>query len=454
MRRKILISLLSIFLIGVYGLVYGEVEVKKATISFLKGTVKVQKKDEKTFSIAKLGMVVTEGDRIETAEGARVELKLETGSIVRIGENTSIVLEELKEDKDAMKETSNVKVLFGRIWMNVKKSFGKKQESQIITPKVTAAVKGTTYRADVSVDGETNVNVYDGSVSVSRGSQEVILTKLERISSKDLTKGAFDEIDDEKDEWVRWNKSRDKLRVVIVFTETKGGQKAVVPISETVMIEAFLNNYLFSVVDQSQLEKIRESEKLKAALKGDNAAAAVAGLEYGADIIIVGEATTDIYKGEELAGMVSATSNLVARIVRTDTAQILAAKREVDRKPDLTADAAAAATLGNAAKKMSAYFIDEIVKKWKEEAKKGATYDILVTNVTFEKLNVIQQTLASIADKNQVDKLYFVANRALLNMSFIGDSATLAEKISTLEFKGFKVDVVGLTAYKVELEVR
>jgi len=136
MRRKILISLLSIFLIGVYGLVYGEVEVKKATISFLKGTVKVQKKDEKTFSIAKLGMVVTEGDRIETAEGARVELKLETGSIVRIGENTSIVLEELKEDKDAMKETSNVKVLFGRIWMNVKKSFGKNKKVRLLLQKL------------------------------------------------------------------------------------------------------------------------------------------------------------------------------------------------------------------------------------------------------------------------------------------------------------------------------
>ncbi|MFH1823884.1 MAG: FecR family protein [Candidatus Firestonebacteria bacterium] len=453
MKKSIVMVLVSIFLLGVGYVVEADVA-KKATVSFLKGSVKIQKKGEKTFTLAKLSDALTEGDRIETGESAKIELKLETGSIVRIGESTSIVLEEIKVDKNTMTETSTMKVLFGRIWMNVKKTVGKKQESRIVTPKVTAAVKGTTYRADVSVDGETNVNVYDGTVNVSKEGQEVILSKLEKLSSKDLTKNPFDEIDDEKDEWVRWNKSRDKLRVVIVWTETKGGQKATIPVSETSMIETFLNNYLFSVVDQSQLEKIRESEKLKSALKGNDAAAAMAGLEYGADLIIVGEATTDIYRGEEMAGMVSATSNLVARIVRTDTAQVLAAKRETDRKPDITADAAASTTLDNAAKKMSAYFIDEIVRKWKEETRKGAIYDILVTNVTFEKLNIIQQTLAAVADKNQVDKLYFVVNRALLNMSFIGDSATLAGKISTLEFKGFKVEVVGLTAYKVELEVK
>ena len=415
---------------------------------------KIQKNKTKTSLKAKLGVALSEGDKVETGEGSRIELKLYDGSIIRIGENSSMVFEELKEDAGTMTDVSTIKVLFGRIWLNVKKTIGRKQESKIVTPKVTAAVKGTAYRSDVDKEGETNVNVYDGTVNVSKEGQEVTLSKLEQVTSKDLTKNPFDEAGDERDEWVRWNKSRDKLRVAMIFTETKGGAKMTVPTSEITMAEAFLGNYLFSVVDQAQIDKIREGEKLKAALKGDAAAAAAAGLEIGADMVVIGEATTDAIDSGLAGGMITGTANLVAKVIKTDTAEILGVGREPDRKVDLSGDTAVSLALVSTSKKLSAKLIDDIVKKWKEEARKGGTYDISVTNVTFEKLNVLQQVLATIADKNNVEKLAFTSTRALLNMAYVGDSATLAGKIAELEFKGFKVEVVGMTAYKVELEIK
>ncbi len=173
----------------------------KAVISFLKGQAGIIKKDASGPVTAKLSAQLSAGDRIETGAGTRAEIKLEDGSTVRMSENTSIRLDEMSSDKDAGKDRSAINVFVGRIWMNIKKSLG--QESRIITPKVIAAVKGTTYRADVSTEGETKVNVYDGTVEISKaGSDPVLLSKLEMITSKELTKSGFDEQSDEREDWV------------------------------------------------------------------------------------------------------------------------------------------------------------------------------------------------------------------------------------------------------------
>jgi hypothetical protein len=436
------------------GLVIAEdnVTVKKAVVSYLKGIAKITKKGTKEASVLKLGFALNEGDRIDTGEASRLELKLEDGSIIRVSENSSIVIEVMKENKEEKVESSTVNIFLGRVWMNVKKGIGKKQESRIVTPKVTAAVKGTSYRVDVNKNGETSVSVYDGTVAVGKDSKEVMLTKLETLSSKDLTKNPFDERDDEKDEWVRWNKSRDKLRVMIVVTETADGVKSSLPISETSMIELFLNNYLFSVVDQAQLKEIRESEKLKAALKGDAAAAAAAGLEFGADMAIICEAKTRSISVMDT--MYSGLADMNGKVVRTDTADVITARLSDQRQPDIAPETANTKALNLAAKKLGNVLIEDIVKKWKDETKKGAAFNISVTNVNFEKLNKLQNVLATIQGAKNPDKLYFVANRALLSMQFVGDSASLSEKIAVLDFKDFKVDVVGMTAYKIELEIK
>ena len=92
--------------------------------SFLKGSAKIIKKGENSSVPAKLSLELAAGDRIETVAGARAEIKLEDGSTVRIGENTSIVLDEMSGDRDTGKDKSSIKVSFGRIWMQVRKSLG------------------------------------------------------------------------------------------------------------------------------------------------------------------------------------------------------------------------------------------------------------------------------------------------------------------------------------------
>ncbi len=427
----------------------------KAVISFLKGQAGIIKKDASGPVTAKLSAQLSAGDRIETGAGTRAEIKLEDGSTVRMSENTSIRLDEMSSDKDAGKDRSAINVFVGRIWMNIKKSLG--QESRIITPKVIAAVKGTTYRADVSTEGETKVNVYDGTVEISKaGSDPVLLSKLEMITSKELTKSGFDEQSDEREDWVKWNKSRDKLRVMIVAAEKKNKELTAVPVSESTLIELFNNNYLFSVVDQTQVANIRQSERVKAAIKGDAASAAAAGLEFGADIAIVVDTSTGFFSDKEiLAGMISASTNISGKIYRTDDAIVISAGNQPSRKVGITEDSAAAAAIKDAATKLGQKFIGDIVKKWKEEARKGGVLTVTCSNLSdFNKAKELEKALAGISGAKNVTQYYFSGKRALYAVQFTGASGALAEEVGSFTLGGKSVDVVGVTAYRIELEAR
>lgn len=433
-----------------------EIQKRKAVISFLKGNAKVTTVS-KDIKKASLSMVIYEGDIIDTSDNTKVEIKLDDGSIVRISSNTSMVLSNFRED-ESKRETS-IRVILGRIWLNVIKIFGKESKFKIETPVVIAAVKGTVYRADIEKDGKTNINVYDGVVSVRKTeeSEEVELNKLEGIialSDKLLEKKPFDEKDDEKDEWIRWNKSRDKLRVMIIIPEKQGTEKSIVSIAENSVIERMLNNYLFKVIDKEQVDKIREQEIIKEALKGDDKSAALAGLELAADLVIIGEASAQFFTAEFLQGMTSSVAVLTGRVVRADTAEIVAAKREEGRAVDITAGGAASKSLTTSAKKLSDYFVDEIIKNWKKEVKKGSSFDVSIYGVTYDNLNKIVNIISGVQGVKEVEKLYFVAGRSLLNVTFIGDTNTLVERIREIDFKDIKLEVVGLSTYKIELEVK
>ena len=278
--------------------------------------------------------------------------------------------------------------------------------------------------------------------------------KLAAMPNSAFEKGAVDEFADDKDDFIRWNKSRDKLRIMIIIPETRGEEKALASVSENTAMTRFMNNYLFKVIEKEQVDKIRNSEQLKAALKGDNASAAAAGLEVGSDIIIVGQASAKYFKSPALGGLISATANMTLRAVRADTAEVIAALTPAPtRAVDITDEAAAYKALGMAAEKASSAFIDSIMAKWRRDQRKGTGLDVTVDGVDFKKLKVIRNTLATIDGVSDVQQLYLVGRRALLNITYKGDTATLAEEIEKASFPGLNVGVVGLSAYKLEIEV-
>ena len=428
----------------------------KATVTFLKGMARHQAKGSQAVTNVTLGQSLLEGETILTLQNTKCELKLENGTVIRLGPSTKFTLATLQ--RTPMGGVRGVfKVMTGRLWFTVAKLTGD-SEMTTQTPSVVAAVKGTVYRVDTDAKGKSDVAVYDGVVTAAQpGQASVEVHPMERLAAMPnsaFERGTFDEGDDDKDEWIKWNKNRDRLRIMIIIPEKHGDERVMASVSENAAIKRFLNNYLFKLVEKDQADKIRDSEKLKAALKGDTAAAAAAGLEVAADLIVVGEARASYFKSPVLGGLISATANLTARAVRADTAEVIAAMPGLSaRAVDITDEGAAAKALMTAGEKMASEFVDSIIAKWKREAKKGAGLDVIVDGVDYKKLKVLTNRLAAIEGVRDVQSLYLVGRRSLLNVTFAGDSTGLADRIEAADFGTIKVGVVGLSAYKIELEV-
>jgi hypothetical protein len=233
----------------------------KAFISLVLGKVSILKSNEDRWLPAKINQVVNNKDKIRCEKRSRCEIKLSAKKILRIGELTSVTLNEQSRNTEV--EISN-----GNIWLNI---ILEGEKLKLKTPTSVASIRGTIYRANAD-SNSTQIKVYEGSVGVSPfdesgknesdssflviPGQEFIVTKdvalfiaqekiaakaymdddktgfeefikqdsdsfnsyretqkkdFEEFESVQLLKRQFQAEEDLKDEWVQWNKELDRL---------------------------------------------------------------------------------------------------------------------------------------------------------------------------------------------------------------------------------------------------
>ena len=193
--------------------------------------------------IRKINHTVSKGDSLKTGEESRTEVTFFDESIVRIGEKTLYTISEISEEDGNLKVRS--KVLWGKVWVNIKTLTEKRADFKIDSPTAATAIRGTVYRMAAS-DTLTMIRVYRGEVGVrwppppsermgmgGRGRRqiqgpqqvqgpkqitkeewfEVVKSFQELIIKADGTKmkSSFTLDEDMKDEWVKWNMERDNI---------------------------------------------------------------------------------------------------------------------------------------------------------------------------------------------------------------------------------------------------
>ena len=207
------------------------------------GEVQLKHQGNAPWQNARLRMDVRSADVIRTQAESRCEVKLDDGSVVRIGEKSEFEFSQAAVSKASKKVSAQLKR--GKVWSNITRLRSKKEGFQIKTPTAVCAVRGTIYRIDA--DSTTKCLVYDGEVDVGptsfwnvpsqrqRQSKslkpvevpgpheipppfEVTLEEWVRIvrgyqiivrPDGKYAKSRFDEAEDAKLDWVHWNKQRD-----------------------------------------------------------------------------------------------------------------------------------------------------------------------------------------------------------------------------------------------------
>lgn len=213
-------------------------------ITYVKGVA--QKKGTKTeeWERARENTNLASGDKVKTLEKTRAEIRLEAGKVIRLDENTTVDLVKLVEESQGKVET-DIKMEQGNLWAKVGK-LGEKTEFKVESPIAGASIRGTTFRVGVTLDGSTQLNVYEGAVEVYNpmqraqgpvtrieaprevakpgyveGPKEVTLDEwsyiVRNMQKFTITQAGEKKIEsfkkndvDEQSDWVRWNMMRDR----------------------------------------------------------------------------------------------------------------------------------------------------------------------------------------------------------------------------------------------------
>src|SRR3989338_3343944 len=134
------------------------------------GAIYFKAKGEKKWIVAEVDIEINEGDRIRTGTDGRMELLLQDGSKLSIGNNTEMEITRFLIDKD--KRSGTIFLIKGKLRAIVAK-FSGRTDMKVKTPTAVAGIKGT----DFIVMNEGKANVLfgeEGSVEVKGKDKESV----------------------------------------------------------------------------------------------------------------------------------------------------------------------------------------------------------------------------------------------------------------------------------------
>ncbi len=208
---------------------------KTAQVSALEGRAQKSRAAAPPVQL-RVGTAVVQGDAIETADGARLEIRFSDNSVLRLGPRAKLLLAEAHFAAGPAKRRMTAKLFFGNLWAKVTSVIHGDQRFQIETENAVAGVRGTEFRVDAREDKSVRVRVYDGTVAVGKsaaasakpgeerheveGPQEVSRAQWEKIVGRQMeieiapdgTPGdpaPFAPEADKDDPFAQWNQERD-----------------------------------------------------------------------------------------------------------------------------------------------------------------------------------------------------------------------------------------------------
>lgn len=150
-----------------------------ARIKSIEGKISIMRAGADKWRDAKVNTVLNQGDQLYTREESFAEVIYTTGAVLRMDENTKIVIDEITE------KGHKTSTPIGNIWVNMRKLLSKKSEFELRSPTATAAIRGTVFQMNTDEDTTTDVSVYKGKVAVGPGSKNVEKGEEEKMPPKE-----------------------------------------------------------------------------------------------------------------------------------------------------------------------------------------------------------------------------------------------------------------------------
>jgi curli biogenesis system outer membrane secretion channel CsgG len=340
-----------------------------------------------------------------------------------------------------------------------------------------------------SVNGEAKKNGFNGAslfgINVA-GSNK--LTEAMSAAVEDLVYNAVEKLVKEKDAIIGeidphagmevakvWNtsncttlKHNSNLKVMVIVPEVHIQRPIPDPAGETEILRKFIEAG-FKAIDPAVYATLRTGAKFKDAVK-DPMAAAAFGKQFGADIIIYGEAFSQTTAVD--AGITTCRARVEVKAVRTDNGEIVATNGLHAGGQDMAESVAAKTALRNAGGFMGDYLLEQMCTKIISISSQSNGINSSITtnqritgssitnfknttiemsNANFMKFNAVTNKLKSYPKLKEILTKELANGKATIALTHTSNDDDIAVLISDL---GAEYDVVGVEDGKITVNVR
>ena len=234
-------------------------------------------------------------------------------------------------------------------------------------------------------------------------------------------------------------------RLMLIGVEKEGDEQKS-SVSVQTAIEDDLISKGFDLVDESQVEIIKARDV--AMHPDDHKMAAALGQRHGAEIIIVFQAMADYEGSSDAYGLIlnSYRCTVDARIIYTDTAELLASVSASNYASAEGKPAAIRLSYQRAAKKISPLIVEKILQNWQERKNK---LELVVNGITYEEMILIKERLQILRRVNAVGIPKFDQGVAVFHLQAEMGAEELAKKL--MEQKDIpSLEITSLSPSRVE----
>jgi len=120
-------------------------------------------------------------DIAETDENSRLEIVFDDLSILTLGEETAIEINEMIYDPKTNRREALITMTVGRVKIKASKIAAEKRNFRVETPTAVIGVRGTEFIIEVGIKGETRVITIEGLVSVAPNLESLLSGKSKAI---------------------------------------------------------------------------------------------------------------------------------------------------------------------------------------------------------------------------------------------------------------------------------
>ncbi len=184
----------------------GQADQGAGRVSYVQGDVTTQHSNTTEWDAATVNTPVVNGDHIATGQNSRAEVQLDHANILRMADQSTANVVNLSG--------SQIQVQVGQGLVNLDVTRGSDADVEIDTPNVAIHPQRNegSYRIMVNSDGETIVDVRNGSADISTSQGSTHVNRDQRITIEGNSDSAQYQVSGApgRDDWDKWNSDRDR----------------------------------------------------------------------------------------------------------------------------------------------------------------------------------------------------------------------------------------------------